>query len=348
MLSRPVVPGGTQRPRAPPGNEFCRRGLSTQSLLGPISIQEIGAWPDTHADLVVEGQPPQFRQSLRAHLVAGVRVHTQFSGAGGPEIGLDLSQQALVRHSLLPPDAPGYKFATAGDIKQLPRKVLLNYSQRRQHDHVFVNILDRLPLHVRVMLLDLAPASNMDAEQKEAAWDAMLEVMKVAEHEKTLFLPDAKAMCAKHGQACPLYAESHVEAEVEVEAPAAAASSSAGPRGRSRSPLLHCRRVQRGCLTLMIAGTPCLDVSRMGSMAGMHGPQSCALLVWIFEIRAKQWSIVIHECTPDFDPTVFEELLDGLYEAHQMGLPFVSLSILPVCHCYVIENGLFKPSIFGG
>jgi len=52
----------------------------------------------------------------------------------------------------------------------------------------------------------------------------------------------------------------------------------------------------------------------MGSRAGNHGPQCVATLTWLFEARRRQRVLLFHECTEDFNPRLFRNLLADLYE----------------------------------
>jgi hypothetical protein len=68
-------------------------------------------------------------------------------------------------------------------------------------------------------------------------------------------------------------------------------------------------------LSVMWAGHPCLDVSQFGDRLGMVGPQALPFLLFVFEARSRRYSVIFHECTPDFDEALLRQFLNSWYEA---------------------------------
>jgi hypothetical protein len=250
--------------------------------VGPSTIEEVLNWPHTVLDNMGDTVLKKFLRNYSD----GIEVYSQFSGMGGPEIGLDIMEQALRAEGFALPPLPssqsnykgGFHFMQAGDIKPVAQRVLLNYAGRCKHKHVFHNILHRVPEDLRIQLDELTPSSAMTEEQRSACVDAIHELLAANRHR--LFPADAMAFCHTHGRDCLLY-QGHDDAAHVVR--------------------------------IMWAGTPCLDVSAMGARTGMTGPQTAPLCVWVEEIRSKCWHIVFHECTPDFDDRAFERALGDLY-----------------------------------
>ena len=122
----------------------------------------------------------------------------------------------------------------------------------------------------------------MAKDQMALCFDAMKEVLRC--NSDTLFDDQSMAHCKVHGRRCHLYQQG--TAHVDEAQP----------------------------ITVMWGGHPCLDETSMGLRAGHNGPQAAALLVWIAEARRRKWTLLWHECTPEFDPIVFVDELGDIYE----------------------------------
>lgn len=70
-------------------------------------------------------------------------------------------------------------------------------------------------------------------------------------------------------------------------------------------------------LRVMSAGTTCVDVSTIGCQAGLLGPSSRTLAIFLQEVKLVQPDLVVHECTGKFLRDVF---LEHLPDYHVYGI----------------------------
>ena len=241
------------------------------------------AWPDSHLHRA-KSNPELFDRFLQK-FKTGVRVFTQFSGMGGPELGLDLLSQSLERNLSLQPGSTeciGFRVVEAGDKALLCQRVLKGFHPRCRAKHVFGDVFDRMDKRTCQLLAEAASSKDMTKEAMNCSYTKMVQVLE--DRSEALFLPGHTAFCAVHGKQCKLYDEELEPGDTDT--------------------VFRCGWM----------GTPCLDDTTMGDRAGSHGPQVRLVLATIHEIRKRLLTVVFHECTPDFDPGIFVTHLGDLYE----------------------------------
>ena len=256
----------------------------------PTSLAELFQWPFS----VYEALDFDEQSRLQSNLEGGFGVFTQFSGMATPEQAL-----LMIEHLLLPrlhlQKRRIFKSMEQCDHNEQCRRVLQGLSSQAVAEHIFGDVLDRLPLVARQELRlqqGILDAKDTTAAQKEHALTAIKNIL-----ERTDML--SEAYCYRHGRLCPMW---------PVPATAKAAS-------------------QR----LHITGTPCVDWSTMGKRAGVMGSTSLAFHTWLREMQTRLPGLLIHECTPKFQPHLLKDAMNSNTEGYE----------------YECESVLLSPSMFG-
>ena len=208
-----------------------RRGLTVRAGVGPDSIQSTLSWPDTIVQQCQEHGTGELFTCFLRRQAAGVHLFSQYSGLGGPEVGIDLLGQAVAKQCGA---RSGFVSIEAGDLQSACQHVLCNMNPRCRPKHVFKDVLDRLPGTLRAVYESVAPDKGLDREEMAHCHAAITSLLVNQRGE--LFQAGTRAPCALHGGVCPLY-----DRPVAEEG--------------------------RDALSFMWAGPPCLDDTTMGYRA---------------------------------------------------------------------------------
>ncbi len=130
---------------------------------GPLSLEGLFDWPDFAVSRVLEraaslGLGDRFHEEL-VSLFGNVVVSTNYSGMGCAEMALPMLASALQRHGI--PSA--FHAHSACDNNTTCQALLL---QRPEDQHVFADILDRIPREQRTRLLHLAEQGRALLERR--------------------------------------------------------------------------------------------------------------------------------------------------------------------------------------
>lgn len=255
-----------------------RRGLTTRSELGPSSIEETLSWPQMIVDVLQ--QNPRLSERFFKHVgKSPVQVVTQFSGMGGPEMGLGLLEKAIHAQGTSHAGSRIFRMVSAEDHKALCQSVLcssLDVSCRPEH--VFGDIMAKLPENIRRMIELATPAKNMSDEDSQACFEAVVEVFDSVEYND-----DMRSHCMIHNADCLVFARSDGDDDA---------------------------------VTVLWAGPPCVDESIMGCRSGHLGPMSSLVVAFCKEVRQRRCKLVFHECTSEFSPDILVHLLGDVYQVH--------------------------------
>ena len=266
-----------------------------RSLMADMLEEELSAGPqlppgpDTIGDMFdfasqFMGRISEHRDGRRmmdrmlASFAGGVLVMTDYSGMGGCEMGFRMIQSAiesLGRQSRV-------RFYRSSDILKHARLVLMTDDPGGSPEHVFGNILGRLPTCVALELEKLMEQMQAQFNRRIADGEDAVVVAKQlgsefmgAAHsimQQVRFSADARQWCYKHRRFCNLY-----------------------PQDIGAWPL-----------SLACAGTTCTSWSSMGQKKHWMTKSAVVFLAWAYEMLAFRPAIIVHECTPEFD---FQQLI---------------------------------------
>jgi len=227
-----------------------------------------------------------------------VVVTTSYSGMGCAEAAI-----SMVRHHLLEIGIVAkVTMFSATDINAICRAVLLRHKAESASEHVFGDVLDRIPSDLRQKLENAAArlrssvTRRTGAERLAKGADAAAAYRKAAVLrlgrryiqdvrkllEQTAFPAGQLASCQRHGcmcRVCPVK----------------------DTRGHPHP--LH----------VEIAGTTCTAWSSMGAGWGWLDKSALPCMVWMFWVLAVEPDIVLHECTPRFQHQQLADILDGKF-----------------------------------
>ena len=228
------------------------------------------------------GTDARLQQTLLSNLRSGFLLCSDYSGYGCAEFAANVLCAKVVERG----DPANVCVWRSSDISPVKRKMLC----RGPHAalHVFGSLISRVPTQVRASIGDLSAEfkdefsqiSRRNAgafRQLGEAFTTRLRTLLAA----VRFRRNARLWCYKCRSRCRLY----------------------GPRLRTPEDTLH----------VVVAGTTCTPWSAMGRRGHWAADETVAFLVWLYEIRALQPDVVIHECTQFFDWTIFTTILAGLY-----------------------------------
>ena len=177
-----------------------------------------------------------------------------------------------------------------------------NYAKMEGH-HVFLNVLDQLPLEARKWLMENGYQEKSEPAKKKAKQDMQgknkneLKAKRLVQCREMqmfmlksagkLFLPDTRADCARHTRQC-------CSCSYEVaRAPASA---------------------KQALITAEIVGTSCQEDSPLGSHLGEAGDNILSASVWAAKLRATRPVFFVHECHKNFSPKFFDIMLEDQYQ----------------------------------
>jgi hypothetical protein len=255
---------------------------SSHYRCGPASIEELWRWtPKLLADLFSRDEVREIGlfENLKAAMARGLLAVTDCSGMGMPEMMLGSVADSLVDHGV---DAR-VQIWRSSDSGRVQRKVALCTAGRGPTpEHVFSDIVEYIPKSTLACVKETLQAYqvqvdamvNDGCEQRTAVeslhHDMMVSVCKVM--KKSQFNLEATAWCCRCDKHCAVH-------------PPAFES--------------------RGRTTMAISGTPCVSWSSMGKQHGWMATSLLPFVAWAFTVRAWRPSIIIHECTPTFDDSIF-------------------------------------------
>ena len=219
----------------------------------------------------------KMEENLKRNLEDGIVLTSSYSGLGSAEIAASMLQEAA--HN----GGNGFHFWSAVDVSRGARVALqqLGGGNSKGPDHIFQDIMDRIPTQVRQNLQGIlkqktmrykavcnkhGPKSSMAGAAKKSLGMELLKEASALLH-KTTFA--SFAYCLKHKQMCCL-----------------------NPR---LDPELQDR------LWVEVAGTVCKPWSTMGTMGDWLHPTSLVFLVWAFSMRFYEPDMILQECTRRFD-----------------------------------------------
>ena len=266
------MPSHAGRSRSPP-LAHCVKDRHEQRAKPPASIAELFQWPERMYDAL----SPEERSCLKKNLETHLEIYSQFSGMATPEQALHMifskmSEKLNLGHN--DGGGPGGAFSCVEvcDRNEQCRLVLQNLSGIMP-EHVFGDVADRLPAKVQQELRTLQGVLDSKETSLQEKEESLADIQNTLANSKIVKL----AYCYRHKKMCSLW-----------KPPA--------------SRVDHQRRMH-------IAGTPCVDWSSMGKRGGLLGSTSVAFHIWISEMKHRRPSVIIHECTPKFEPHLLAEAM---------------------------------------
>ena len=259
---------------------------------GPGSFEEIMAWGRKllcSALAMLAGAGVGTKAVLQKLSSTDVVITTSYSGIGVAETSLPFLQDALAAHGC---DLK-YTLYGATDIDPLCRRMLLEHHERSQSQHVFGDLLERVPQYAVDVLrkmqqnyrakLDshVAASAKCPAQEKRAAiskYGRAFVTAGLAYLEKFPLTRTSTCFCHKHSQQCLLWPSAEAD-----------------------------------CLHVEIGGNTCTPWSSAGKQLGWLDAVSIPCIVWLHSVRQANPSIVINECTPSFDADVLLRLMHGTH-----------------------------------
>ena len=252
------------------------------SPAGPATVVALFLWAQQYWQLLrVRGQGCfnlDLAAALLRHISLGLRIHTDYSGMGGPEEAMH--QILLAAMELFPGDLGSLvKFVRGGDNSPSCRHVLLGRIGPCAPECVFGDLTARCPPHLLAKAKQLAHRYKLKAyrairggrEKKDAIRSYGLMFLAKA----AMFMLDVDspsphiAHCFRHNKFC---------------------SSRDDHRPSGFAGLSGC-----------IAGINCYDWSSMGGAGGWCGPSAIIFLCFLREVVLNAYDWLILECTALFD-----------------------------------------------
>ena len=256
---------------------------------GPASLQAmfdpVPQWLERLGNY--RGGSLQLQERLQRVFVEGVVAWSDYSGLGGCEIAMSLIRQAVLGDEAAAADVPSTIFHRGSDVSATARKVLLA-GGCESPNHVFGNILARVPRAVRRELTEFMRIKEDEFKQRTSNLEAPATPLKVAAEIGAEFMAHAhqimrgvqfkqKVWCFKHRCECPVF-------------PSCA-----------------------GRLTVACAGTTCTSFSSMGKQYGWFAKSSIIFLAWAYEQLRARPTVIVHECVPSFDIAHLVTVFGALY-----------------------------------
>ena len=255
---------------------------------GPESFEEIMQWASkqlTSSLAMLSGQgvmPSAVLQDLSQKTFV---ITTSYSGIGVPEVALQFLQDAVSQHG----GSMQFSVHAATDASPLCRRVLANHHRATRSEHLFSNLLERMPRGTLEALQGMQ-AKYMDKFKSEISAGKG----KCSSKTKTIAV-------TKFGRAFVAEALKWLEQHVQ-----------------SRDVMCYCYAHERMCpvwptegnntLHVEVGGNTCAPWSSSGKHFGWLDPESIPCVAWIHSLRLSAPSIVVNECTPFFDVEVLERV----------------------------------------
>jgi hypothetical protein len=232
----------------------------------------------------------------------GMSLVSAYTGQASAEQAVEYMSVALEHSgSFDPKEHHGIKTAQACDIKPMCHRVLNSFPEHCRPEHIFGDLVARLPPALVRQIDELKPTRAEYAEHPDvvaSAHEAITALIKNNLHG--CFEEGCERYCFRHKGMCKMY---------EHEA-------RKGDDGKPRP-------------RVFLAGVSCLDSTKAGLRRGNLGPGFIPLIVFLAERRVRQEDMGVIECTTEFDEQLVMEWLSDLYDIHslnltprQLGLPY--------------------------
>jgi hypothetical protein len=198
------------------------------------------------------------------HNLAHASFHSHFSGCNFDFLGLLFIREALGYMGI---NIPLMKYLHACDIGGAQLRTILEISPAKGGaDHVFVDMLTRLPTEVSRAIHVVQPTAAMRRRDPTAAECGNLRVKAIVDdYHASKFDSSTRCFCKRHLTYCSVY-----------------------PRAPPNRFVFHS------------AGTICKDFSPFGCRRGLGGASATCLYVWFAEARVMTWLVLINECAVQF------------------------------------------------
>jgi site-specific DNA-cytosine methylase len=301
------------------GNPFV---VEQDSVDGPASLDETYSWPwygaQRLADIAWSAGLGNFAGML-TEACGRVVVTTTYSGMGCAEMVCPMISSAWASLGA----QVSFKLYSATDVDATCRRVLQCHKEDSQPEHVFGDVLERIPKALRDSLIRkgerlraLLAARACEAERQGMQVDALsaykaeqtkrlglkyVAAVKAAFRQRVFSL-DQECWCHRHRRMCQTCPVARAES----------ASNRCGPTP-GFSPGRQTPGEAKGALHIEIAGTTCVAWSSMGAGQGWLRESSLPCLVWCHWVLHSEPDIVIHECTRSFDQSLLQDILGSKY-----------------------------------
>lgn len=288
----------------------CTRGRFgwRAAVVGMASYEDF--FYTTHRILQKMCDVPAVSEALRGNLQRGIIAVSDYSGAGGAEMGLAFVLKAASRIPLLGGQELKAKIFRACDVLPDCRRILLSHAECCRPLHVQGDMCDRLSPPARDFLVALLQKHQVQFQQD------------IVEQKG-----QRKALVKKHGYAFMREATSVLK------------------ESGAFSPETYCWACNKFCpaypsladvdgkFYIAVAGNTCVPWSQRGKNMNWLHEASIPFLAWILGLlQAEALPVVIvQECTPLFDVDMFREVLNGgqanysvqtvVFSPEQLGIP---------------------------
>ena len=261
--------------------------------LGPRSYAEIFDWPTKGLESIAVACKCRGRDAM-AYLQglmscsAEIVLTTHFSGMGTSEMALAMIEDMLQQHGISLP----MRVHSATDINHDCRKVLMSYQPPHGPEHVFGDILDRLPEQAKDRLIarqlyykqqfekasgnGTSPHGGVSKRNlaREVGNRFIQETINILLQERGMLCD--QAFCYRHECNCPIFPDGLAGHQFHLE----------------------------------IAGSVCTPWSLQGAGLGWLDPASLPFMVWAIQLKKAQPHAFLHECTPSFPVDVLAQIVD--------------------------------------
>jgi len=234
---------------------------------------------------------------------ARVMLTTSYSGMGCAEMAASMISEALAGQGIETRFVPW----SATDVDRTCREMLMEHEPGSRPEHVFGNILERIPADLlksleqkRMRMLAVLEGRMTEATAKGTSKDVLVRYRREQVQRLgakfvagvTTALQDLDASCY---QSCWCYRHSQMCCPV-------ADATQQGPRG----------------LRLEVAGTTCVAWSSMGASLGWLDSSSLPCLVWCHQQLATLPDLILHENVATFDEQVLRDILGSKYHINAL------------------------------
>lgn len=273
---------------------------------GPKSIEEVFEWASfNQSQLQVN---PLWARNLRDKFDGGIHLRTHCSGIDFPTLALYAAHRAQDRR-----DSFEECVMTSHAAEQDPgaRGILLQFAYG-QADHVFGNMLDRLPDEERAEFLKLQPKSTASTPGRIDANNKMLQYLANNSH-RCFKMMLGESHCYKCGKACRVYQRFIDKAAYR--------------RGARKFYAVRRPPGESYCHELWIFGQPCQDESVRGKRMRTGGDKLLVFHIWVVEVRKYKPHSWLHEITGTYNAVMLHDCLSDLYDISSVLLSPVELGL---------------------
>ena len=310
-------------------------------ILAPGSLQESFAWPFlalalfcglSHdlADSAPSAVQQQCLERLCGIISVGICLNGNYSGIDCPSLALKMMLSAWCSFRLASFAGKVIRTYSASDVLPLCRRVLLSAREGDVANHIFGDVVDRLPAHARTQLEAWRPRIGAD---EVTTMLGLQEIEDLLRNPRTWPAPGRIiSFCYRHNAFCPLMCdippavqdvssdEADADEEGEAQVEAAVPLADVVPGGpSSSSSALPTQRSSFRRLVWEVAGTTCkgwCPLSRTGRSQvhlGKLHPSSVPFLVWIYWCLQQLPDIILHENGYQFDENEISRRVGHMY-----------------------------------